>query len=424
MQQASQPESGHRRSTYFVLGVAALARLIAIALVLTRYPKGWLFTRGMEMTLLAQNVLTGHGLSSPFGGHTGPSAFIAPGYPLLVAAVFKLFGIETTASAFVIMLLQATANVLTVAVLMHLARTLFNHRAALIAGLIWALSPPLILLPTIFWDTSFAALLLTTLVVLVLRYQDQSRPPSLRAWLFLGAYCALTALLTSALFLVVLLIPAWLAWRTRKSSLLHPVLALLVFVLVYSPWPIRNERVFHAFIPLRTTVGVELWMGNHEGAKGYLIESVLPLFSQSEMQQYTQLGEIAYTNQKSLLARQYIAAHPAAFTQLTARRILRFWTGTGTQNGSPFFALYGTLISVLGLIGLWLIWRRGQSALAALFALPLFFFPIPYYITHAEFRYRLLLDPLLTVLAAYTVTRLFTEPAGLQKSSQQTKLPS
>jgi hypothetical protein len=37
---------------------------------------------------------------------------------------------------------------------------------------------------------------------------------------------------------------------------------------------------------------------------------------------------------------------------------------------------------------------------AALFLLPLLLFPLPYYITHAEFRYRLVVDPLLTILAA------------------------
>jgi hypothetical protein len=38
--------------------------------------------------------------------------------------------------------------------------------------------------------------------------------------------------------------------------------------------------------------------------------------------------------------------------------------------------------------------------------LPLLLFPPPYYITHAEFRYRLNIDPLLTILAAYAVTQL------------------
>jgi len=47
-----------------------------------------------------------------------------------------------------------------------------------------------------------------------------------------------------------------------------------------------------------------------------------------------------------------------------------------------------------------------MRAFAVLMALPLLLFPLPYYITHAEFRYRLNIDPLLTILAAYAVTQL------------------
>ena len=48
--------------------------------------------------------------------------------------------------------------------------------------------------------------------------------------------------------------------------------------------------------------------------------------------------------------------------------------------------------------------REGRLRLAVLFLLPLMVFPLPYYITHAEFRYRLVIDPLLTILAAYALT--------------------
>ena len=47
-----------------------------------------------------------------------------------------------------------------------------------------------------------------------------------------------------------------------------------------------------------------------------------------------------------------------------------------------------------------------MRSFAVLMALPLLLFPAPYYITHAEFRYRLNIDPILTVLAAYAVTQL------------------
>jgi hypothetical protein len=51
-------------------------------------------------------------------------------------------------------------------------------------------------------------------------------------------------------------------------------------------------------------------------------------------------------------------------------------------------------------------------------ALPLLLFPVPYYVTHAEFRYRLNIDPLLTVVAAYAVTLLASR---LNRSNRITK---
>jgi hypothetical protein len=64
------------------------------------------------------------------------------------------------------------------------------------------------------------------------------------------------------------------------------------------------------------------------------------------------------------------------------------------------------MTTIFGFAGLIVLYRRRMSAFATLMALPLILFPVPYYITHAEFRYRLNIDPVLTVLAAYAVTQL------------------
>src|ERR1700739_1585225 len=48
---------------------------------------------GAEVCRIATHLAAGEGLRSPFhGGDTGPSAWVAPVYPYLVAAVFRLFG--------------------------------------------------------------------------------------------------------------------------------------------------------------------------------------------------------------------------------------------------------------------------------------------------------------------------------------------
>ena len=146
-----------RNQTLAVLAVALAMRLLVLWTVARHFPPTWFFTRGMEMGLLAKSVLAGHGLSSPFGVPTGPTAFIAPVYPLLVAAVFKVFGSDSAASGLVIQSAHVLLNLLTIALMMHIARKLFDGRTAAVAGLLWALSPPLIWLPTIFWETSLSA---------------------------------------------------------------------------------------------------------------------------------------------------------------------------------------------------------------------------------------------------------------------------
>jgi hypothetical protein len=116
---SAAPETLQRRTTWRVLAVALVVRMMVLYDTATRYPHDWLYNRGIEMGLLANSLVHGLGYSSPFGGTTGPTAFIAPGYPTLVAAIFLLFGSYTFASAIVIMALQVFVSVLTVGLMMR-----------------------------------------------------------------------------------------------------------------------------------------------------------------------------------------------------------------------------------------------------------------------------------------------------------------
>lgn len=387
-----------------MLALALLLRLFVVWNVAVHEPAGWLYQRGIEMGLLAKTLLAGQGLSSPFGPPTGPTAFIAPGYPILVAGVFRLFGIDTQPSEVVLMLINVAANLVTVWLIMHIARKLFGQGAALAGGIFWACSPPLLWIPSIFWDTSLAIALLTGFVALALRLRAR---PTRGLWIVIGLYAAITVLLTPAFLFAFSVIFAWMVWATWPTQRMNALLATIVFAIAFSPWPIRNARVFHAFIPLRTTVGFELWMGNRDQAKGFLDQTIFPMYNQHELELYKQQGEIAYTDGKAATAKAWIAAHPAAFVRMSVRRFWRFWSGTGTEHGSLVYMLHALLTTLLGFGGLWVLYRRGARATAVLFLLPLLIFPCPYYITHAEFRYRLLIDPLLTILAAGALIAIF-----------------
>ena len=299
----------------------------------------------------------------PSAGFTGPTAFIAPGYPTLIAAVFLVFGSYSFASAIAIMVLQTGISVLTIWWMMEVARETLGFRTAVLAGSFWAISLPLLWIPTIFWETSISACAIVGTIAFALRAR---RKPTIATWMLMGSCSALIALVNPALLPSLLAMMGWLAWQTRQVSRSAPLLGLLALVLVFSPWPIRNAYRFHAFIPMRSTVGFELWMGNRPGATGYLDESLFPYYNHQELASYVAMGELAYTRDKSQQAWAYISAHPGTFLNLSVRRCFRFWMGTGSAGGSPIFVLHAVTTTLLGAIGLLLLYRKAHAPLRGL----------------------------------------------------------
>jgi len=389
-----------RRSLAAIFSVALISRLAVLVVTLRNHPHNYLYTHGIEMGLLADSLVHGLGYSSPFGVPTGPTAFIAPGYPTLIASVFLMFGTYSYVSAIVIMSVQLLICLGTIWLMMHV----LDVRTAIVAGAFWAISPPLLWMPTLFWETSISACALPAMLAFVLYYRRRSTKAS---WVILGSYCAIIGLINPALLPSLLGMLGWLAWQTRKVSKTAPVLSLVALTVIFAAWPIRNAIRFHAFIPLRSTVGFELWMGNRPGGTGYLDTTLFPMYDKQELASYLAKGEVAYTQDKSRAAWDYIRAYPGAFVDMTGRRIFRYWTGTGNAERSPIWAVHSIITAGLGFAGLLLLlYRKRTRDLAILIAIPILLFPLPYYITHAEFKYRLNIDPVMTILAAFAITQL------------------
>src|SRR6202022_4092986 len=88
--------------------IAAAAFLFRMAVITVGHtyritPRRDHFQFGWEMGRLARSIATGGGFSSPTDVATGPSAWAPPVYPYILSAVFKLFGVYTAASAWVIL---------------------------------------------------------------------------------------------------------------------------------------------------------------------------------------------------------------------------------------------------------------------------------------------------------------------------------
>ena len=359
------------------------------------------YGQASELGVLAESLRSGHGFVSPFGGGMEPTAFLTPGYPAIIACVFAVFHPYSLASQVAITMLQALFAAVTVVVLMLLTRRAFGERSAVIAGAVWAVSPTLLWLPTFFWETSLSILLLTGLLALAYRCKDRNDRGS---WLLMGLVAAAAICVNPSLLTILGCCFGWALWRNRRETLVPAMLGVGLFVGLSLIWPVRNLAEMHAWIPLRSNMGYELWQGNRPGADGFFLVALHPNTSVVELHRWEELGEIGYMREKTELAKAAIKADPARFVRLTLKRFLCFWTGVSRVNSW----LVISHIVTTTLFGLWgaglMVWRRREDA--ALFVLPLVVFPLPYYVTHPDFRFRLVLEPVLIALGAYAVTQV------------------
>jgi 4-amino-4-deoxy-L-arabinose transferase-like glycosyltransferase len=399
-QTIEMPRNVKIKSEFQSLGLIVLVALgLRIIVALTAYGSrdvvGILWPRGIEPLGIAKSLLAGRGFSSPFELPTGPTAFLTPVYPLMLAAIEKAFGVASKTSAWTILTMQCVFSALTCAVIYYLALELFDHRIARRAAWTWALFPYAVILPTnIIWESCLSALIMASGLLLLTRTLSSQ---SFVHWAICGAYFSFACLVNAAflLLLPILLLQQFL--RTpeyRRRSLW----CATVFIACLLPWTVRNYVVFNKLIPLRDNFSLELWIGNRDGATTEFTPNIHPAFSATEILEYQRLGEIGYMSRKRELALNFIREKPLVFVANTAERILAYWT----LNLHGLWLLV-PLLSLLGLggMGLLLCTLRPRSWVLTI---PLLIYPLPYYITHPDLRYLHPLQPLLVILAAYATT--------------------
>lgn len=371
------------------------------------------FQFGWEMGRVASSIASGHGFGNPFYGQTGPTAWVTPLYPYLMAGVFRLFGVYSDASAMVMLLLNALFGALIIFPMQSIATRCFSRSLAIASIWVWAVWPFNMLYVAHPRDTTLTALLFTGAIALTLhiRYSDTTAT-SLRPWILLGLLWGSLALSDPSLLLVLppsvlwLLVPTWHTTQFRPTFLRATLVCLLVIACM-APWMTRNARVFHTFIPVRADFGCELYLGNGPGSNGRLMIWDHPYDSPQQYALYKSMGEVAYCQMRGREAKAYIHSQPAHFLANSLRRVFYFWFGHPQSTQSNFFLYIPRLnlafVSLSGLLGLLLALRKRAPG-ATLIALAFLFFPLTYYAVVVNPRFLFQLDPLLYILTLYLWT--------------------
>jgi hypothetical protein len=413
-----------RRSAVFA-ALTSLPCIVLVALGLrlgfawhyqTQFPRQALRTIPFlfESGNIAYSIATGRGFSSPFRVDTGPTAWTTPVYPLLLGGVMRVFGPYTFASYVAAVLLNILFSTAVCVPLFFAAKRIGGVPLAAVSCWLWAVFPNAILLTyESLWETSLSALLGATLLWATLAVADSRRP---RTWAAYGLLWGL-ALMTNAVLVALLPFLVWWAWRQARNPAPLVALALGIAALCCVPWTVRNYAVFHSFVPLRSILGLQLWVGNNPKAKVIWLGEQHPIHDSAEREQYVKVGEIQYMREKEHDAIQYMLTHPKREAELVGGRFVSFWAGGSAAPVRDFaasrsdwfrYVLAFNLAVALGALGGLIRLGRARSV----YLIPVAVFPVvlpwAYYGTLAFPRYRHPIDPVLMLLTAAALAGLHT----------------
>jgi hypothetical protein len=359
---------------------------------------------------IAHSLAAGAGFSSPFRVDTGPTAWMTPVYPLLLSAVMRIFGSYTFASWIAAVSLNITASTAASIPIFYTGHRIGGPRLAATAAWLWAIFPNAILLSfESLWDTSLSALLGATLLWATIRVSD-SRGRA--AWAVYGLLWGVVLMTNAA---IVSLLPFLLAWLEYRRGLAKTLIAAAIALACCIPWTMRNYSVFHGFIPLRSVLGLQLWVGNNPAAKVVWLGEHHPINDTAERERYETMGEVAYMREKTRQALLYMTTHPRREAGLIWGRFVSIWSGGTPSPLTDFFSphtvwfrfvLLFNICAALGALGgMIFLFRRGSP-----YAFPAAVYPIIYpwafYLTLALPRYRHPIDPVLMLLTAVTLLEL------------------
>jgi len=314
-----------------------------------------------------------------------PTAVMEPGYSVLLALVFSLFG-AVSGAVFSLNMIFAVAGAFAVK---KLVTDVWGVESGLMAALLWALYPPYVYYTAYAMTETIHCSLLIVSTMLVFS-AGRGKGTGFLAGVSTGAFFLIRS---TAVFILPLQM-LYLAWRRKWKALLF---AAAGFVVAVSPWVIRNIVSMGEPVLMPTKGSLNLWMRNNPevlALEGIFTPAHIPVNS-IELLQYPSTdsipGELARSRALGASAREYIYRNPRLMAWLAVERAVSFLGPGGStlgERGQIAGLLFYPLI-LFGTIGLWR--NRSHPESAFLFALFVLYL-LMHAAAHGGVRYRLPVD--------------------------------
>jgi hypothetical protein len=272
---------------------------------------------------IARALVAGKGFAQPFGEPTGPTAWSAPVYPAIQAALLWAGDGSRDVVITGIVFLQVGVLVATGLLVVALAWQTTRRLGAPVAAALFALG-----LGYHFWhwfqlahDCWLTLLVLNLLIAGLCWLGPLDRWPRAAGWGLFGGFCALTNPVIGFAWGVLSLA---LGLQQRAWSRL--AVALLAAGLTLAPWTVRNYLAFGRLIPVKSNMAYEAYQSQCLQSDGLYQVATAERHpsntSSREGREYRAIGETAYLDRKWQQLRDAIWANPGDFVERVTDRVL------------------------------------------------------------------------------------------------------
>ncbi|HUG00147.1 MAG TPA: glycosyltransferase family 39 protein [Ilumatobacter sp.] len=401
------------------LAAFALALVLRVAWVLWVDRTGFVLNDTLLYHANAESIAAGDGFRPPWGG---VSAQWPPGYSLVLAAVYAVFGVRPQAGE----LLNAFVGAIGVVLLMMLVERLVNRRTAVVAGIAFAVMPG----PIMWTDVLVSETLFTTIFIGLFVVLAHAKPAPI--WLVtIGLIIGIGANIRGEA-MVWGLLPIVFFWSTSSRPELLRRVALIgaVAIATLIPWTVRNAVVMDAFLPTGTNASHTLWAGHNPAATGGQVYP--PAGYDDQFSTESPARELQSSKALRSDAIGYMFSHPLRELELIPLKLIHLnrgdsyifdWVNAVPAGEAPpvsainverigvladaaYFALLGFTILGAAVLGR-RFWRTPATrCIAASFLTALFLYGFLYY---GNYRYRLAYEPLMILVASTFVTRVWSQ---------------
>ncbi len=363
---------------------------------------------------IARNVVAGQGFSG--GEKVQPTATRGPIPVYFFALVLWLFGDHTLSIALANWIVEAVTCLL----LYPIAFDLFHSKPiAVITSLLFAFYGPGM---NYSWQALSEPLFTMLLAAFVLGFLQALRSPSTLRFVIAGILLGLASLTRPIIqyyLLIAIAVLVWILYTHRWTMIKWAIALTASFIIMMTPWTIRNYLLFGEFIPVSSLFGFPFYQSNHAlGEPDFLRprssaearESLNRLLQLRFGPAYEELTQPQYDRAAKEEAIKIIRQSPGRYLVLSTVRFFRLWYfvygasvhGTSSPIVSYLVLIQHGLLFLLAAIA-WFYYRdKWWQRSVPLFTL-LLYYVAGYTVIHVDVRFIVPVMPYVMLFVAVTI---------------------